>query len=76
MKTDVQLKLTLKQLLLANILITAILGGLVCLVIFGYPYLMIQWVWLAIACSVFIVCVGGVIYVRMENAPDFPTQFD
>mmetsp|Transcript_15345 Transcript_15345/g.23634 ORF Transcript_15345/g.23634 Transcript_15345/m.23634 type:complete len:234 (+) Transcript_15345:3-704(+) len=41
LRTDVQLKLTLKQMLKANLMITGILGGLVCLVVFGYPLLMI-----------------------------------
>mmetsp|Transcript_15345 Transcript_15345/g.23635 ORF Transcript_15345/g.23635 Transcript_15345/m.23635 type:complete len:133 (+) Transcript_15345:714-1112(+) len=31
---------------------------------------------MAIACFVFTVCVGGMIYIRMESAGDFPTAFD
>ena len=61
---------------MANSIITAILGGLIFLVIFCYPILMIQWLWLAIACAAWILCTGGLVYVRMENPEKYQSHFD
>lgn len=61
----------MKQLVLSNLIITSIIGSLVCLVVFGYPYLMNQWLWLGIAFSVWILCQGGIVYVRIEGPDDF-----
>mmetsp|Transcript_4192 Transcript_4192/g.7111 ORF Transcript_4192/g.7111 Transcript_4192/m.7111 type:complete len:172 (+) Transcript_4192:602-1117(+) len=76
LKTDVQLKMTLKQLVYANAIITGILGGLVALVIFGYRFLMIQWLWLLIGCSTWFICTGGLIYIRMESPLNYLSHFD
>ena len=61
----------MKQLVLSNLIITSILGFLVCVVVFGYPYLMYQWLWLAIAFTVWILCMGGIIYIRIEEPWDY-----
>ena len=69
LRTDVHIKLTLSQMLKANLIITAVLAALVFLVIFCYKPLMNQFLWLSIACLAWFFCTGGLVYIRI-NAPD------
>ena len=64
---DVKLTLTFKQTILANALIVGILAGGLIFIYVCYPMLVTQEMWLYIACCIYIICVGGVIYVRMDD---------
>lgn len=52
---------------MANSIIVGVLAAAISFIYFGYPILVTQEVWLYIACTVWILSCGGIIYVRMEN---------
>ena len=62
LKTDVQLKLSLEQLIKSNAAITGILAAFVVFIILFYKVLLFQWLWLFIALSAWIICAGGLIH--------------
>ena len=62
LKTDVQLNLTLKQLILSNAAITGALAGFVLFIMVFYKVLLYQWLWLMIALSAWIICAGGLVH--------------
>jgi len=76
LKTDVQFKLTFQQLVHTNALITGILAGLIFMIVICYKVLMFQWLWLAIACTVWVICSGGVIHNQVMNPQPYRTYFD
>ena len=69
LKVDVPFKMTLKQLLVSNALIVAVLATLVFLVVFCYKQLLNQWLWFAIAITVWVFSLAGFVAVRMDK-PD------
>lgn len=67
LKTDVQFKLTFEQLFKTNLVVVGALVGFVLAVYLSYNILMIQWIWLAIACVVWVISSGGVIHNKVMN---------
>jgi hypothetical protein len=67
LKTDVRFKLTLQQLIKTNLVIVGALGGIISIIVFAYDILMIQWIWLAIACTVWVISSGGVVHNKVMN---------
>jgi len=66
---DVQLKLNASQLLKANLVLVSILASFFMFIYFGYNLLINQYLWVLIAWAVWIVSVGGYVYVKIE-APE------
>lgn len=56
LRTDVHLKLTLKQAIQANFLITATFASLFIIVIVFYPVIMNRYVWSVIATVIWVLC--------------------
>lgn len=76
LKTDVQFKLTFQQLLKTNLMVVGILVGFVLGVYLCYNVLLIQWIWLAIACTVWVISSGGVIHNKVMNPQPYGSYFD
>lgn len=67
LRTDVHLKLTLKQAIQANLLITGTLAFLFVFVVVFYSFIMNKYVWSIIATGIWITCQGCVVYNIMEK---------
>ena len=61
---------------MANALIVGILASLVVFVVVCYPVLVTPEMWMYIACSVWILCTGGIVYVRMEDPKVYGHHFE
>jgi hypothetical protein len=48
--------------IISNAAITGILAGFVLLIIIFYKVLLIQWLWLMIALTAWIICAGGLVH--------------
>ena len=71
-----QLKHPFSKLLKANFIVTFSLFTAVVLLVIGYPYLLNQWLWLAIAWSFWIISIGGTIYVQMQKPESSLSHID
>ena len=57
-------------------MIVGALLGFVLGVYFFYNILLIQWIWLAIACTVWVISSGGVIHNKVMNPQPYGSYFD
>jgi hypothetical protein len=70
--TDVEFKLTVKQLIHANLIIVSILSGLVVFIFVCYKHLLNQRLWFLIAISVWVVCLSAFIHRKQEGSRILP----
>lgn len=54
-----------------NIIAAVVLAGLMYFIKTVYPILMNQWVWFAVAITVFVICTGGIVFSLLNNMPWF-----
>ena len=71
LRTDVKIKFTFVQILLKNLIGLTIIFTLFFIVKQSYQFLLNQWVWFAIAITVYVVCTGGLVYSMLNNMPWF-----
>lgn len=76
LRTDVHLKLTLKQAIQANLLITGTLASLFIIVIVFYSVIMNRYIWSIIATVIWVLCQGGIVYNMMERPNAFGVLTD
>ena len=71
LRTDVKIKYPFSTILIKNMMGLAIIAVFFQLVKHLYSILLKQWVWFAIAITVFLVCTGGIVYSILNNMPLF-----
>lgn len=71
LKTDVSLKIPFSEILIKNLFGFIIIAMLFSFIKSIYPFLLNQWVWFAIAISVYVICTGGLVYSMINNVPWF-----
>jgi len=68
LKTEVTVKLPMKEVLKANLIAAGMLFAFVLFIIFGYGILMNRIMWAFIITPVWIACHGGWVYIKMMGA--------
>ena len=71
MATDVQLKFTFTTIVVKNLMGMSILLAFATLIKYLYNFLLNQYVWFAVAMSVYVICTGGLVYSMLNSMPWF-----